>query len=141
MCITEHLSTFKLICHLLAHSTSLLISSCSSIMSSGFLALWQSLALWFLALWRHCTIFTVSCGQYGRSVQFHAGRTVGLYNPTHAVRPVSIQSHPLSTAGLNSLMHAVRSVCSLMQAVRPEIMQYTNWALIDRIMKYVVPDI
>ena len=43
MYITEHLSTLKLICHLLAHSTSLLISSCSSIMSSGFLALWQSL--------------------------------------------------------------------------------------------------
>ena len=43
MCITEHLSTLKRICHVLAHSTSLLISSCSSIMSSGFLALWQSL--------------------------------------------------------------------------------------------------
>ena len=43
MCITEHLSRLQLICHLLANSTSLLISSCSSIMSSGFLALWQSL--------------------------------------------------------------------------------------------------
>ena len=43
MCITEHLSTLKHICHLFAHSTSLLISSSSSIMSSGFLGLWQSL--------------------------------------------------------------------------------------------------
>ena len=42
MCITEHLSTLKLICRLLAHSTSLLISSCSFIISSLFLALWQS---------------------------------------------------------------------------------------------------
>ena len=39
MRITEHLSSLKLICHLLAHSTSLLIYSCSFITSSGFLAL------------------------------------------------------------------------------------------------------
>ena len=43
MYITEHLSTFKFICHLFAHSTSLLISFCSFVMSSGFIALWQSL--------------------------------------------------------------------------------------------------
>ena len=35
--------TLKLICHLLANSTSLLISSSSAIMPSRFLALWQSL--------------------------------------------------------------------------------------------------
>ena len=42
-CITEHLSTLKFISHLFAQSTSLLISSCSSVMSSGFLAQWHTL--------------------------------------------------------------------------------------------------
>ena len=40
---TEPLSKLKLICHLFAHSTNVLIYSSSSIMSSGFLALLQSL--------------------------------------------------------------------------------------------------
>ena len=40
---TDHLSTLKFICHLFTQSTSLFISSCSSVMLSGFLALLQSL--------------------------------------------------------------------------------------------------
>ena len=43
MYINAYLSTFKLIWHLFAHWTNLLVWSCNSVMYSGFLALWQNL--------------------------------------------------------------------------------------------------
>ena len=70
MCNTEHLSRLKLLCHLFAHSTSLLISSCNYIMASGFLALWQSLVssanldilLMILASWSFIYILEIVAG-------------------------------------------------------------------------------
>ena len=100
VCNAEHLSTLKIISYLFAHSTSLSMSSCSSAMSSGFLALWEMFFVCFVldsggqkvtAVFLQIYIWVRCSRDYGGGADYMERSDGEIYHKERLFRPAVVE--------------------------------------------------